>query len=177
MKNTEKEYFIEDYFPINEISKESAQEKSIRHGHPSSVHIWWARRPLASSRTTAYASLIKKSETNEERRSKKNFIIELGKWKNISNKNIIRRAKEDIFDNFSNQPPRILDPFAGGGSIPLEALRLGCDVYASDYNPVAVLIEKCTLEYPQKYGEKLSEDVELWSSKILEELIEEISFF
>ena len=144
--------FIEESFPIKEASIESAREKNIRHGHISTLHIWWARRPLASSRATSYAALIPAPKDTEKWNKKKDFIISLSKWENSLNHHLISKTRRDILEANGGRPLRILDPFAGGGSIPLEALRLGCEVYAGEYNPVAVLILKCTLEYPQKYG-------------------------
>jgi len=144
--------FIEEFFPVKEVSVESAKEKNIRHGHISTLHIWWARRPLASSRATAYAALIPAPDNIEEWQEKTNFIIDLSKWENSNNPRYIERARKEILEANGVRPPRVLDPFAGGGAIPLEALRLGCETHAGDLNPVAVLIEKCTLEYPQKYG-------------------------
>ncbi|MHA1859704.1 MAG: DUF1156 domain-containing protein, partial [Candidatus Asgardarchaeia archaeon] len=184
--------FIEEYFPIREVSEESAREKNIRHGHISTLHIWWARRPLAASRATSYAALIPAPNSPEEWEKKKRLIIELSKWENSLNFHIIERARRDILEANGGRPPRILDPFAGGGSIPLEALRLGCEVHAIEYNPVAVLILKCTLEYPQKYGRSkesdwaslrneipnpLLEDVERWGKWVLEEAKKEIGRF
>ncbi|MBD3343283.1 MAG: DUF1156 domain-containing protein [Candidatus Lokiarchaeota archaeon] len=148
--------FIEESFPVKEVSTESAREKNIRHGHISTLHIWWARRPLASSRATNYAALIPAPKNAEEWNKKKNFIIELSKWENSNNKKLIEKARKDILEANGGKPPKVLDPFAGGGAIPLEALRLGCEVYSNDLNPVAVLIQKCTLEYPQKYGKPIS---------------------
>ena len=113
---------------------------------------------MAASRATAYASLIPAPKDVEESEKIKNFIAELCKWDNSLSKEYIEKAREDI-KKALGYTPRILDPFASGGSIPLEALRLGCGVYASDNNPVAVLILKAVLEYPQKYGKKLVEDV------------------
>lgn len=147
--------FIEESFPVKEVSVESAREKNIRHGHISTLHIWWARRPLASSRATAYAALIPAPKTIEEWQKERDFIIELCKWENSNNQKLLERARQRILEANGGKPPKVLDPFAGGGAIPLEALRLGCETYASDLNPVAVLIEKCTLEYPQKYGKKI----------------------
>ncbi len=188
--------FIEVSFPVKEISEISAKEKNIRHGHISTLHIWWARRPLASSRATNYAALIPASESPEEWDKTRQFIIELAKWENSLNPRIIEKARKDILGVNGGKAPRILDPFAGGGSIPLEALRLGCEVHAIEYNPVAVLILKCTLEYPQKYGklkeidaknrigfeEKkkvnlLLEDVRKWGNWVLEEAKKEIGKF
>ena len=201
--------FIEESFPVKEVSIESAREKNIRHGHISTLHIWWARRPLASSRATNYAALIPavspgdKKEFNEKR----NFIIEFSKWKNSLDQSMIKRAREDILKANNGKPPKVLDPFGGGGAIPLEALRLGCETYSNDYNPVSVLIQKCTLEYPQKYGKpfkiksnpsflfpeiikqktldfdseivpnRLLYDVEKWSNWILKEVKKEIDRF
>ncbi|MDI6895764.1 MAG: DUF1156 domain-containing protein [Methanocella conradii] len=182
--------FIESDFPIKDVSVESAREKNIRHGHISTLHIWWARRPLASSRASVYAALTPAPKDEEERLKRAQFIAELSKWESSLNMKYIERAREDILKANGGVPPRVLDPFAGGGSIPLEALRLGCETYASDLNPVAVLIEKCTLEYPQKYGRKkvdsflggeeanpLVEDVRRWGEWVLEEARKEIGKF
>lgn len=144
--------FIEDSFPVKEVSEESAKEKNIRHGHISTLHIWWARRPLASSRATNYAALIPTPKDEIEWVKKKNFIVDLAKWDNSFNKNMIEKAKKDILKSNNGVPPKVLDPFSGGGAIPLESLRLGCETYANDYNPVAVFLEKCLLEFPEKYG-------------------------
>jgi len=168
---------IEESFPVKEVSKESAKEKNIRHGHISTLHIWWARRPLASSRATIYASLIPAPKNIDEQKKKIKFIANLCKWGNSNNKSLIERAGKEILEANGGKPPKVLDPFAGGGAIPLEALRLGCETYASDYNPVAVLIEKCTLEYPQKYGKKLIKDVKKWGERVLKEVKKEISKF
>ena len=195
-----KRRYIEDAFPVKEVSFHSAKEKNIRHGHISTLHIWWARRPLASSRATAYAALIPPARNAEEWDSKQQFITELSKWENSLNQTIIDKARKDILAANGGKPPKVLDPFAGGGAIPLEALRLGCETYASDINPVAVLILKCTLEYPQKYGKpgevikevedfgkkrmvktkvqnKLLEDVKRWGQWVLEEAKNEIGRF
>jgi len=189
-----KRSFIEETFPVKEVSEESAREKNIRHGHISTLHIWWARRPLASSRATAYAALIPVPDSIEEIEKKKNFIAELCKWENSLNPAYIEKARKDIKEALG-YTPRVLDPFAGGGAIPLEALRLGCETYASDYNPVAVLILKAVLEYPQKYGRKkrgiedfgnkeesrenydLVADVKKWGEWVLNEAKKEIGKF
>jgi putative DNA methylase len=146
---------IEYNLPLADISEASAREKNIRHGHPSTLHIWWARRPLASSRATAFAALI--DDPGEDHPEEREELLELIKriipWEAVKDGNSedIEKARELILKQYG-RPPRVLDPFAGGGSIPLEALRLGCETYASDYNPVAVFIEKATLEWPQKFG-------------------------
>jgi adenine-specific DNA methylase len=144
--------FIEESFPVKEVGAESAREKNIRHGHISTLHIWWARRPLASSRATVYGALVPTPETPDDVRNTRQFIIDFSKWENSLNPTMIQRARQDILAACGGTPPRVLDPFGGGGAIPLEALRLGCETYSGDLNPVAVLIQKCTLEYPQKFG-------------------------
>ena len=164
--------FIEESFPVKEVSVHSAKEKNIRHGHISTLHIWWARRPLAASRTTSYAALIPVPKTIEEWNRQRNFIIEFSKWENSNNPAMIEQAQKEILKAYGGKPPKVLDPFAGGGSIPLEALRLGCETYASDLNPVAVLIEKCTLEYPQKYGKPgyIEKEVEEFGKKVVKKV-------
>ena len=186
--------FIEETFPVKEVSKESAHEKNIRRGHISTLHIWWARRPLASSRATAYAALTAPAENTDEWSRKRDFIINLSKWENSLNPHLIERARQDILDANGGVPPKVLDPFGGGGAIPLEALRLGCETYSNDLNPVAVLIQKCTLEYPQKYGRPneveaedmlsgvaiknpLLEDVKKWGAWTLAEAKKELERF
>ncbi|MGC8725936.1 MAG: DUF1156 domain-containing protein [Thermoplasmata archaeon] len=186
--------FIEITFPIKEVSKESVKEKSVgRHGHISTMHIWWARRPLASSRATIYSALTKMPENEADILEKTNFVINLSKWENSLDESILKRARKDILDSNGGVPPKVLDPFGGGGSIPLEAMRLGCETYASDYNPVATLILKCTLEYPQKYTNKkeyvggnlytesdpnkLLIDLRKWGEFVLQESKKEIGEF
>ncbi|HBI24134.1 MAG TPA: DNA methylase [Nitrospiraceae bacterium] len=192
--------FIEESFPVKEVSVHSSKEKNIRHGHISTLHIWWARRPLASSRATSYAALIPAPENIDEWNRKREFIIEFSKWENSLNQTLIEKARKDILQANGGKPPRVLDPFGGGGAIPLEALRLGCETYSNDLNPVAVLIQKCTLEYPQKYGKPgevekeyevmgrmvktmekvknvLLEDVKKWGDWVLEEAKKEIGKF
>jgi len=144
--------FIEESFPVKEVGAASSKEKNIRHGHISTLHIWWARRPLAASRATAYAALTPAPKDAEEWQKKRDFIIQLCQWENSNNQSLLERARREILEANGGVPPKVLDPFSGGGSYPLEALRLGCESYANDYNPVAVLIEKATLEYPQKFG-------------------------
>lgn len=185
--------FIEETFPVKEVSIESAREKNIRHGHISTLHIWWARRPLASSRATNYAALIPAPDNKDECKKTRQFIIDFSKWENSLNPILIEKAREDILKANNGVPPKVLDPFGGGGAIPLEALRLGCETYSNDLNPVAVLIQKCTLEYPQKYGRSrggkegwgeisgsknpLLEDVKKWGEWVMEEARKEIGRF
>ena len=167
--------FIEVTFPLKEVSEISAKEKNIRHGHVSTLHIWWARRPLASSRATSYAALIPAPKNEEEKLKINDFIIDFAKWENSLNQRLIEKARKDILEANVGKPPKVLDSFAGGGSIPLEALRLGCETYAIDYNPVATLILKCALEYPQKYGKKISKKSEANNSGLFENKIETYS--
>ena len=186
--------FIEETFPVKEVSAESAREKNIRHGHISTLHIWWARRPLAASRTTAYAALTPEPKDIDEWTRKRQFISNLSKWENSLNPHWIEKARQDILEANGGVPPKVLDPFGGGGAIPLEALRLGCETYSNDLNPVAVLIQKCTLEYPQKYGRPtetpaegtlfentvtnpLLEDVKKWGAWVLVEAKKELEKF
>lgn len=194
--------FIEYDLPLAEISEQSAKEKNVRHGHPSTLHIWWARRPLAASRATAFAALIDDpGPHNPKKRREINQLIEqIIPWDAVKsgNSKAIAKAQELIREQYGDEPPKVLDPFSGGGSIPLEALRLGCETYASDYNPVAVFIEKATLEWPQKYSVqvKLPKDaddgglglggkkvnllaylVEKWANVILEKARAEIGRF
>ncbi len=125
--------FIEESFPVKQVGEISAKEKNIRHGHISTLHIWWARRPLAASRATAYAALTDVPEDEKTIYSKEGFIIELSKWENSNRADIIEKARNEILKANGGNPPRIIDPFAGGGSYPLEAMRLGCQVYSNDY--------------------------------------------
>ena len=173
---------IEETFPVKEVSTESAHEKNIRRGHVSTLHTWWARRPLAASRATAYAALVPSPKDINEWSQKRDFISSLSKWENSLNAHQIKRAQKEILEVNDGIPPKVLDPFGGGGAIPLEALRLGCETYSNDLNPVAVLIQKCTLEYPQKYGSSLSgttlsEDVKKWGNWVLVEAKKELGKF
>ncbi|MCU0690518.1 MAG: DUF1156 domain-containing protein, partial [Polyangiaceae bacterium] len=153
--NTEQpKRLIEVTLPLASISEQSAREKSIRHGHISTLHIWWARRPLAAMRAAIFASLIPDPGTPEERKKLEELIAIIVNWDQVKDGNSpkIEEAKELIRRAFPDRPPRLLDPFMGGGATGLEALRLGCETHAVELNPVAHLIELCTLVYPQKYG-------------------------
>jgi adenine-specific DNA methylase len=187
MKGSERKSLFESgIFPVQKVSEEGAREKNIRQGgHPSTLHIWWARRPLTAVRAGIYALLVPAPEEPEEKERKRQFIQEFSKWEESNNPRYIRKAREEIRKIYKGIP-KVLDPFAGGGSLPLEALRLGCFPHAIDYNPVATLILKCTLEYPQRFREKnrigkyqyrLLEDVERWGNWILEKVGEEIGRF
>jgi adenine-specific DNA methylase len=185
--------FIEETFPVKEVSEESVREKGIRQGHISTIHVWWARRPLASSRATSFAALVPAPSSQEELGKLRKFVVDLSKWENSLDRTILERARQAILQAASGKAPRVLDPFAGGGAIPLEALRLGCETYASDYNPVATLMLKCLLEYPQRYltsipksqnglrsdekSNRLLETVNKWSNWLFEEVKRETGQF
>lgn len=142
---------IEVDFPLKEVSAESVKEKNIRHGHISTLHIWWARRPLAASRATIFAALMPAPQDHNELMKRLGFVAQLSKWENSLLPSLMETARKEIRDFFEGGVPKVLDCFAGGGSIPLESLRLGCDTYALELNPVAVLILKAVLEYPQRF--------------------------
>jgi len=165
-------------FPIAEVSKHAAREKSIRHGHPSTLHLWWARRPLASCRAVLLGLLWPdpcdplcpaefKTKAREEmakvrgrvgstdhdlRQALLRFIADFANWDLASNPIYLDVARELVKTAYPDEPPLVVDPFAGGGSIPLEALRVGCEAFASDLNPVACLILKVMLEDIPRWG-------------------------
>lgn len=242
---------IEVALPIREISAESVRDKSLRHGHISTLHLWWARRPLAAARGIVFASLVpdpddpncppnfreavvrllktKLPSTLNAYRRGKNWLSDgdpyrpyggipdtprnrllafigkfspeylsweqgkyelpkgkktfpadlllddrsLVKWEtsdpeNPQGREVLRLARELVTTAYDGKVPTVLDPFSGGGAIPLEATRLGCQAIANDYNPVAYLILRATCEFPQKYGRRLAQDVEHWARWILE---------
>jgi adenine-specific DNA methylase len=150
-----KRRLIEHRLPLEKISEASAREKSIRHGHISTLHIWWARRPLAASRAAFFATLVPDTEENYQ------LVKRIVPWEAVKDGNSkdILEARRRVLEANGGTPPRVLDPFAGGGAIPLEALRLGCEAHALDLNPVAYLILKATLEYPQRFGQPNSRAV------------------
>lgn len=158
-----KKKLIEVALPLDAINAESAREKSIRHGHPSTLHLWWARRPLAACRAVLFAQLVDdpsahpeqfptEEEQDAERERLFRIIEDLVKWENSRNEEVLEAARAEIRRSCGGEPPPILDPFAGGGSIPLEAQRLGLEAHASDLNPVAVLINKALIEIPQRWA-------------------------
>ncbi len=215
---------IEDFLPIQAISAEASREKSVRKGHISTLHLWWARRPLVACRAAVYGALVPASKFVPEngpdnkkqslgRANAAKFIERLCKYP--GNPSVIKEAQEHILEAHAERltretgkkvtaedikegrapRPKVLDMFAGGGAIPLEALRLGCDAYALDLNPVAHIIELCTLVYPQKYGKPdpnvrgmtgpknakaettwggLAKEVEYWGKWVLKEVRREI---
>jgi putative DNA methylase len=174
---------IEVALPLDAINAASAREKSIRHGHPSTLHLWWARRPLAAARAVIFAQMVDDpssfsdlfpSEKAQEKERARLFKIieELVKWENTTNEAVLQKARDEIWQSWrracadnADHPrskelfdrhklPAFHDPFAGGGALPLEAQRLGLESYASDLNPVAVLINKAMIEIPPKFAGK-----------------------
>lgn len=154
---------IEVALPLERINAESAREKSIRHGHPSTLHLWWARRPLAAARAVIWSSLVDDPSShpeqfpteeaqNAERQRLFKILEDLVVWENSNNDEVFAAAKAEILKSTGGNPPALLDPFAGGGAIPLEAQRLGLKAYASDLNPVAVMINKAMIEIPPKFA-------------------------
>ena len=170
---------IEVALPLDDINAEAAREKSIRHGHPSTLHLWWARRPLAAARAVLFAQMVNdpggergymagltKQQAAAKRELLFDIIRDLVKWENINNEEVLERARIAIKQSWretcamnKGKPgfdPEVLpaahDPFAGGGAIPLEAQRLGLESYASDLNPVAVLINKSMIEIPPLFA-------------------------
>lgn len=224
---------IEDYLPIVAISAEASREKSVRKGHISTLHLWWARRPLVACRAAVYGALVPADRWVKEvelknppadpekaerfrngakrglnRRAAAEFVSRLCKYP--GDPKVIAQAQRHILEAHAERltretgkpvtvedieagrapRPKVLDMFAGGGAIPLEALRLGCEAYALDLNPVAHIIELCTLVYPQKYGKPdptargmtgpdntwggLAEEVRWWGQWVLKKVKAEI---
>ena len=188
---------IEVALPLDAINAASAREKSIRHGHPSTLHLWWARRPLAAARAVIFAQMVDdpsewpelfptEAEQDAERERLFKLIEELVKWENTTNEDVLEDARRKIWDNWRRtceahaddpsatelfdpaHPPAFHDPFAGGGALPLEAQRLGLEAHAGDLNPVAVLINKAMIEIPPKFAGRPPVNPE-WRSKPDEE--------
>jgi len=196
-------------FPIAVVSRHSAREKSIRHGHPSTLHLWWARRPLAACRAMLMALLLPdpcdpkcpaefllaardillkksgrpigwKSEVSTSeglRKTLLEFIGDLANWDNSANSDYLVAARALVKAAHPDETPLVVDPFSGGGSIPLEALRLGCEVFASDLNPVACLILKVMLEDIPRHGPELADELRQVGSEIKNRAEEEMAEF
>lgn len=158
-----KKKLIEVALPLEKINAESAREKSIRHGHPSTLHLWWARRPLAAARAVIWSSLVDdpsshpelfptEEDQNRERKRLFKILEDLVVWENSNNEAVLEVAKAEILKYTNGNPPALLDPFAGGGAIPLEAQRLGLEAHAHDLNPVAVMINKAMIEIPPRFA-------------------------
>lgn len=186
-------------FPIAAVSAHSAREKSIRHGHPSTLHLWWARRPLAACRAMLMTLLLPDPCDNHcpdafktaarrillgfagrPQRWEKEVITDLGlrhamlhdfiadfaSWDNTAKPTYLKTARELVKAAHGEEAPLVVDPFAGGGSIPLEALRVGCDAFASDLNPVACLINEVQLQRIPRCGQQLIDQLRETCSKI-----------
>ena len=201
---------IEVALPLEAINIASVREKSIRHGHPSTLHLWWARRPLAAARAVIFAQMVddpsawpdlfpteKKQE--QERQRLFRIVEDLVQWENTTNEEVLQRARDEIWRSWRracaenvghpqakelfdrDKLPAFHDPFAGGGALPLEAQRLGLEAYASDLNPVAVLINKAMIEIPPKFAAKppvspsVSQTKSEW--KGAEGLAEDVQFY
>ncbi|PWB47588.1 MAG: DNA methyltransferase [Candidatus Methylomirabilota bacterium] len=190
-------------FPIAEVSKHSAREKSIRHGHPSTLHLWWARRPLAACRAMLLGLLWpdpcdplcpeqfkekarallssvqgKVGPTDQElRKALLKFIGDFANWDLSANRNYLEVSRSLVKAAHGEEPSLVVDPFAGGGSIPLEALRLGCEAFASDLNPVACLILKVMLEDIPRHGPQLAEELRRVGREIKTQAEKELAEF
>lgn len=158
---------IEVAIPLQAINEASGREKSIRHGHPSTLHLWWARRPLAAARAVLWTSLVDDPSAHPDRfptdeaQARERLRLfkiceELVKWENSNAPHVLDAARREIENSMGTEPIEFLDPFAGGGSIPLEAQRLGLIAHAHDLNPVAVLINKAMIEIPPRFAGKPS---------------------
>lgn len=227
MTNTHKKKLIEVSIPLEAINKASAREKSIRHGHPSTLHLWWARRPLAACRAVIFSQLVDDPSSWPERfptevdqkreRDRLHKIIEaMVPWEASTNEHILNNARWEIARSVAwglgeeppaksdpqavlaylqEKAPPVYDPFCGGGSIPLEAQRLGLRAYGSDLNPVPVLISKALVELPPKFAgrppvnperdlhrswngaEGLAEDVRYYGQRMRDEAEKRIGHF
>jgi adenine-specific DNA methylase len=189
-------------FPVAEVSKHAAREKSIRHGHPSTLHLWWARRPLASSRAVLLALLwpdpcdplcppafkeearrrlrevpnCHPGTTDQDlRRALLRFIADFANWDLAANASYLEVARALVKAAHPDETPLVVDPFAGGGSIPLEALRVGCEAFASDLNPVACLILKVMLEDIPRHGPELAEELRRVGGEIKQQAEKELA--
>lgn len=194
---TARKKLIEVALPLEAINREAAREKSIRHGHPSTLHLWWARRPLAAARAVIFAQMVDDPSANpdlfpteqkqeKERQRLFRIIEDLVKWENTTNEEVLGRARNEIRQSWRracaqnaghprakelfdrNKLPAFHDPFAGGGALPLEAQRLGLEAYASDLNPVAVMINKAMIEIPPRFAGRPPVNPE-WQNKSEEE--------
>lgn len=154
---------IEVALPLEKINAESAREKSIRHGHPSTLHLWWSRKPTAAARAVIWSSLVDdpsshpdkfptEEEQNRERQRLFRVLEDLVVWENSNDEGVLEAGKAEILKSTGGNPPELLDPFAGGGTIPLEAQRLGLKAHAHDLNPVAVMINKAMIEIPPRFA-------------------------
>lgn len=163
MTNPPNKKLIEVSLPLEAINTAASREKSIRHGHPSTLHLWWSRKPLAAARAVLFSQLVDDPSSNPKQfptveaqdaeRARLHVLIEqLVVWENSNDETLLEQARNEIRKSNNGKLPAVLDPFAGGGSIPLEAQRLGLEAHASDLNPLAVLINKALIEIPPKFA-------------------------
>jgi len=169
---TDDRRLIEDYLPLDVLNAIASKEKKHPKRYVELVHYWPARRPITACRAAIYAALAPAPRTGAERAEAASFVARLAAYKPDST--TVSEARQRIKGATGGQPPKVLDMFAGGGAIPLEAARLGCESHAIEYNPVAHLIELCTLVYPQTFGLSLADDFERWSAVILDGMRDEI---
>lgn len=165
MTSITKKKLIETSLPLEAINAQASREKSIRHGHPSTMHLYWARRPLAAARAVLFAQLVDDPasrpeefptvELQDTERARLHALMEkLVIWENSNDEALLEAARSEIRKSNNGKLPAVLDPFAGGGAIPLEAQRLGLEAHASDLNPLAVLLNKSLIEIPPKFSGK-----------------------
>ena len=170
---------IEVAIPLDVINAESAREKSIRHGHPSTLHLWWARRPLATARAVLFASLVDdpsshpelfptEDEQNTERQRLFGIITRMVKWENTTDVGLFNEVKNEIKKSIGDEPIEFLDPFTGGGAIPLEAQRLGLIPHAHDLNPIAVMINRAMIDLPYRFSGRPPINPRARSSKMID---------
>jgi len=139
---------IEHVFPLAEVSSEAGREKSLRRGHISTLHMWWARRPLVMARAISLSLLLGDPEDDSTAAEQEKFIAEFANFDRSLDARLVAHARELVKEAYGGRPPRVLDPFAGGGALPLEAMRIGAEVDAVELNPVAYLLLLCTVDYP-----------------------------
>ena len=183
---------IEDYLPIESISTAAVSEKSTRQAHISMLHLWWARRPLVAARAAVYGALVQAPLASDDRAREAKFVKALCTFP--GDDALFLKARQQVLNSQlartgSRTPPKVLDLFSGGGAIPLEVLRLGGDAYANELNPVAYLINLCTLVFPQRYPAPdtnlfgsgrngkwagITQEVRYWGSEILGRVREQI---
>ena len=206
MRKVQKRKLIEVAMPLEAVNAASAREKSILHGHPSTLHLWWARRPLAACRAVLFAQMVDdpssrpdrfptKESIEAERERLFGIMRELVLWDSSLNENVLRRARREIRNSCGGGLPCIVDPFSGGGSVPIEAQRLGLAAVGSDLNPVAVLVGKAAVEFPARFAgcdparpggseqmayrnsEGLAEDVRFYGKRVMERAFASVGRF
>jgi putative DNA methylase len=170
---------IEELLPVRAVSYEATREKLLRRRdyHISMLHHWWARRPLAAARAAVYATLVPAEDRSDDPDALRRYFTGLCAWGGIMGAPVeaVMHARAEILEANGGDPPKVLDCFAGGGAIPLEVSRLGGRAFAIELNPVAYLLELCTLLYPQTYGASLADDLEHWGKWLVEQAKAELA--